>query len=309
MHPVAAAVPFILSSLLVGCGSRPATTPDARVTPPATAPAATAPAPATGCELLQARHPDAAFLLYLPAQERYLACDPARTQRVFLPASTFKVANALIGLETGAVRDADAATPWDGTRRAVPAWNQDTSLATGMRNSTVWFYQAMARRIGPQRMRQWVRRLDYGNAEIGPDAAIDHFWLDGALRISAVQEVAFLDRLRRRALPASRSHQDTVARILERDRGEGWVLRAKTGAAVPIDATGNVVAGQALDAVGSEPVGWYVGWVERDAAHGGDAVFAFNLRLRDDADMPLRETLARELLAANGVLPPPAAKQ
>lgn len=303
MRPVASAVPFILSCLLLGCGSNPAATPGAQAMPPVTAPVASAPEAAAGCEQLQARHPDAAFALYLPAQDRHLACNPARTQRAFLPASTFKVANALIGLETGAIRDADAVAPWDGTRRAVPAWNQDTSLATGMRNSTVWFYQAMARRIGAQRMRAWVRRLDYGNADIGFDAAIDHFWLDGALRISAEQEVAFLDRLRRRALPASRIHQDTVARILERDRGEGWVLRAKSGAAVPIDATGNVVAGQALDAVGSEPVGWYVGWVERDAAHGGDAVFAFNLRLRDNADMALREALARELLAANGVLP------
>lgn len=278
---------------------------------------AAGPAPATpaaqGCERLQARHPDATFLLYVPSTGRHLACNPTRARREFLPASTFKVANALIGLETGAVRDEHEVMRWDGRTRGVAAWNQDTDLAGGMRNSTVWYYQAMARRIGPARMREGVARLDYGNQDIGGDEAIDHFWLDGALRISAYGQVDFLDRLRRRALPVSARSQATTIRILERARGAGpadgsapWVLRAKSGMAVPIDASGDLArAADLAPARGAEPVGWFVGWVERDPAHGGDAVFALNLRLRDTSDAALREPLARELLVANGVLPAP----
>jgi beta-lactamase class D len=311
---------LMLSSLLLtACGSGnetpAAATPDAAKAQTAAAePAgvtATTAATALGCDHLQIQHPDAAFLLYRPAAGRYLACNPERVQRAFLPASTFKVANALIGLETGAVRDEHELMKWDGRKRAVLAWNQDTDLASGMRNSTIWFYQAMARRIGAARMREWVGRLGYGNGDIGADNTIDHFWLDGALRISAIEQVDFLDRLRRHALPIGERSQATAIHILERDRsgdgsGDRWVLRAKSGAAVPIDAaTGDVVQGEdALKQLGSEPVGWFVGWIERDAAHGGDAVFAFNLRLRDSADMALREPLTRELLVANGVLPP-----
>lgn len=320
----------LLASLpLAGCGgaqavARAATTQSVPSSPASTAPAATAAASvavpgdaatsatAAGCERLAARQLDATFVLVMPDADggRRLVCNPERAAKRFLPASTFKIANALIGLETGAVRDEREVTPWDGTRRAVPAWNQDTDLASGMRNSTVWFYQAMARRIGAAPMRQWVGRLGYGNGDIGPDDAIAHFWLNGALRISADEEIAFLDRLRRHALPISERSQSTVIRILERDRGsEGdaaWVLRGKTGAALPIDPqTGDVVQGERSAEVlnGAEPVGWFVGWVERDAAHGGDAVFAFNMALRSEADMPLREQLARELLVDNGVLP------
>lgn len=266
---------------------------------------------AAGCGLLDAHGLEATFLLYRPVEKSFVACDPVRAGQRFLPASTFKIANALIGLETGAVRDEREVTPWDGMTRAVPAWNQDADLASGMRNSTVWFYQAMARRIGAQRMRAWVGTLRYGNADIGPDAEVAHFWLNGALRISAREEVDFVDRLRRRALPLSERSQATVIRILEVDRSaEGadpaWVLRGKTGAALPIDPkTGDMLQGAAADKIlhGAEPVGWFVGWVERDAADGGDAVFAFNLKLRSNADLPLRVQLVRKLLAANGVLP------
>lgn len=293
---------LLLSLSLAACGAGRHAPSAAPARAPSAAANAAAPTAAHGCDRLQAQHPDAAFLLYLPAEGRYLACNPARVQRTFLPASTFKIANALIGLETGAVRDEHTAMKWDGRQRAVPAWNQDTDLASGMRHSTVWYYQAMARRIGPARMRAGIARLGYGNRDIGGDDAIDHFWLDGALRISAAGQVDFLDRLRRHALPLGTRSQAITRRILEHDRGEGWVLHAKPGAAIPIDAaTGDVLPGME---VGSEPVGWFVGWVARDAARGGDAVFAFNLRLRDRTDLALREKLARELLVANGVLPP-----
>jgi len=293
LAPVATAFALLLSACHFSQASRP------------DSPAGSAPiADATGCQALAAQAPDAAFLLYEPGRDAWSACNPTRVDQRFLPASTFKVANALIGLETGAVSDENEVIAWDGVTRRVAAWNQDTDLASGMRNSTVWFYQAMARRIGAERMREGVSRLGYGNADIGPAGEVDHFWLNGALRISAREEVLFLDRLRRRALPLSERSQATVIRILERDRGDGWVLRGKTGAALPIDPkTGDVLQGEASKAVlrGADPVGWFVGWIDRGGE--GDAVFAFNLMLRSNADMPRREQLARELLVANGVLP------
>lgn len=179
-------------------------------------------------------------MLYRPDENRHVVCDASRAAQRFLPASTFKIANALIGLETGAVQDEHRITKWDGVTRAVPAWNQDTDLASGMRNSTVWFFQALARRIGASRMRAGVGRLGYGNADIGADAEVAHFWLNGDLRVSAREEVDFLDRLRRHALPLSERSQATVIRILEVERSSAaahppWALRGKTGAALPID--------------------------------------------------------------------------
>jgi beta-lactamase class D len=180
-----------------------------------------------------------------------------------------------------------------------------------MANSTVWLYQRVAQRIGAQRMRERVRALEYGNADIGPDADIAHFWLDGALRISAIEQVTFLERLSRRALPMSERSQSRVADIMTIDgncgstisyrAGPSWTLRGKTGAMFQTDPE----SGELLVSLtpsddqsdGTEAVGWFVGWMDRDEKVTG--VFAFNVRLTSMDQLPMRESLTRQLLVDN----------
>jgi len=315
MRKMDAVLGLVLSMMTVGCGATPS---------PVVSEADTAGTPsglevrsvlvANGCAALEGI--EATFVLYLPDSGELRVCDSARASQQFLPASTFKVANALIALETGAVTDPYAKEAWDGVERAVPAWNQDTSLATGMANSTVWLYQRVAQRIGAQRMRERVRALQYGNADIGPDADIAHFWLDGALRISAIEQVTFLDRLSRRALPVSERSQSLVAQIMTIDGNCGsthspnhrpsWTLRAKTGAVLQTDPeSGELVVGLAPsddESHGAEAVGWLVGWLENDETVTG--VFAFNMRLTSMDQLPMREALTRQLLVDNGLQVP-----
>lgn len=270
-------------------------------------------APLQGCSKLKEKAAQSTFVLYLPASGRWGACNPERARDGFLPASTYKVPNALIGLETGVIKDENAIVKWDGVKRAVSAWNADTSLASGMRNSTVWFYQDMARRIGWETMTAWVRKLDYGNMDIGPAGDIDSFWLTGALRITAVEEVRFLDRLRRKDLPASGTNQEKVKRMMILDRSkdgaeQSWVMHAKTGAVLPISGDkGDLVNGKQGEKLveGLDQIGWLVGWIARPQAQGGDAVFALNLALDSPKALGMRKQLVHEMLAANHILPAP----
>jgi beta-lactamase class D len=224
------------------------------------------------------------FVLYAPDQRQIWVCDPQRATQGFLPASTFKIFNALTALETGAVRDEHETIAWDKIKRRVPDWNRDHDLASAMQVSAVWYYQIMARRIGEARMRDWIERVGYGNADIA--GGIDQFWLDGKLRISALEQVAFLERLRNGTLPYSARSQEIVRKITLRERGKGYELHAKTGWTVA-DQPG---------------LGWYVGWLERD---GKPYYFALNMDIREDAQAPQRERLARVLMAARGLLPAP----
>ena len=240
-----------------------------------------------------ARGVEGAFVLFQPMQDRLQVWSEARARRGFLPASTFKIANALNALESGLVRDEHQQLKWDGVERGIPAWNADASLASGMRDSTVWFYQALARGAGRPALQALVDKLDYGNRDIG--GGLDRFWLDGALRISAAEQVVFLDALRRRALPLSQRSQDTVVRLIERERGKDWVLRGKTGLTFPVAADG-----ADLDLQAAPGIGWLVGWVERP---GGDVVYAMNMDARRDQNTGVRAALMRLLLEANGVLP------
>lgn len=222
------------------------------------------------------------LVLFDPAHATFEASDPERAARGFLPASTFKIVNALIGLDAGSVADEHELFRWDGVDRGSDAWNRDHDLASAMRVSAVWVYQELARRTGRERLQEGVDRLGYGNRDLG--GAVDSFWLDGALRVSALQQIDLLVGLERGALPGSARSQEIVRRILERERGDGWVVRGKTGWANAC----------------TPPVGWYVGWVERAA---GPLFFALNADLASVADAPKRIEAVRRALVARGALP------
>lgn len=225
------------------------------------------------------------FVAYEAASRRWITNDPARAQESFLPASTFKIPNSLIALESGAIASVDEILPWDGRDRGSPAWNRDQNMRDAFRASTVWFYQELARRTGHERMQGAVTKLGYGNADIS--GGIDVFWLRGALRISAVQQIEFLRRLRDDALPFRAETMNAVKEIMIRDRRDGWTLRAKTGLAA---------------ASVEHPVAWYVGWVETPK---GPVYFAINLDYQKPEDViNARIAIVYENLVHLGTLPP-----
>jgi beta-lactamase class D len=225
------------------------------------------------------------FVAYDPSGKSLVASDAQRCAQAILPASTFKIANSIIALETGVVADADRDVfKWDGVTRAFPDWNRDHTLRSAIAASAVPVYQEIARRVGAERMQALVDKLDYGNRDIG-GAPIDHFWLSGNLRISPLQQVQFLDRLRRGALDVSKRSQDLTRDILPVTKVGTAIIRAKSGLIGVDDKSSN-------GSVAS--VGWLVGWAERD---GKETVFALNLDVRDPRHIASRAKLAQQLLA------------
>ncbi|MGQ9426657.1 penicillin-binding transpeptidase domain-containing protein [Gilvimarinus sp. F26214L] len=261
---------------------------------------------ADGCDYLADQAPGATFALYFPDREERLVCNSEAAERRVLPASTFKIAHALIALETGAIKDEFKKEDSDGRERIVSSWNQPTSLATGMANSTVWFYQRVAERVGVQGEREWLKRLNYGNADMGASDELTTFWLTGSLRISALEQIIFLDLLSRRGHEASTENQDRVANMMvvgRGDEGSGGTLYAKSGAVLPIGETGDIEQGESAEILleGVEEVGWYVGWVAQPEEDGGDAVFALQLPMRTKDALAKRQALSLDMLRINGV--------
>ena len=201
----------------------------------------------------------------------------------FIPASTFKIPHALFALDAGIVRDEFQVFRWDSVRRSVDAWNRDQTLRSSMRHSTVWVYQDFARRIGEKRERSYLKRIQYGNED--PSGGVDRFWLDGPLRISACEQIAFLQKLYRNALPFKIEHQRLVKDIMVNEAGKDWILRAKTGWGSQKD----------------RDIGWWVGWVEQPE---GAVFFALNIDMPNGGgDAPKREAVARTILRSIQALP------
>jgi beta-lactamase class D len=224
------------------------------------------------------------FVGYKTEDYLIVASDKDRSGEPKLPASTFKIPNSLIALETGVVGDPDKDIfKWDGVTRSIEGWNRDHTLRSAIAVSAVPVYQEIARRIGAARMQKYLELLEYGNHDIG--GGIDQFWLTGALRIDPVQQVDFVDRLRRGVLPVSKRSQDLVRDILPVTKVGDTIIRAKTG-----------LLGAEL---GKPSLGWLVGWAEKGSEQ---TVFALNMDCREPRHIADRMKVAQQCLADIGAI-------
>ena len=215
----------------------------------------------------------------------------ARADQRFAPCSTFKIPNTAILLETKVATDADFVVTYDPALKASrEVWRQDHTLRSAYKESVLWYYHALARKAGLPAVARLVTQFGYGNADTSGGVAGDRpFWIDGTLRISANEQVAFLERLHDDRLGLSpRTSTVTKDIMIAEQRPEG-TLRAKTGACRPT-GDGQVTL-------------WYVGYVEKPA---GVWYFALELGDKDyDPLMAQRVPKARAILADLGIFPLP----
>ncbi|MEM7050348.1 MAG: penicillin-binding transpeptidase domain-containing protein [Acidobacteriota bacterium] len=230
-----------------------------------------------------------AFCLQELATGEQTVVFPRHVDLPFRPASTFKIPNTLIGLATGVIPNAELELPWDGRRRPfVEAWNRDHDLESAMKNSVLWYFEEIARRVGLAAYREYLTRFDYGNRD--PSGHPTSFWLAGNLRISVRQQASFLARLLNGALDVPQRHLEVVRQILPSAVQRGTTVRAKTG----------------LCEQGDRRVGWQVGWIERHrpthsfaAVVLGDTAGAW----RESPTFAARRQVAPQLLHHFGQLP------
>lgn len=165
----------------------------------------------------------------------------------FSPASTFKIVNSLIGLQTGVIVDEKMVIKWDGVKRWNEAWNKDMDMTEAFKVSNVAYYQEVARRIGKDTMKQWIDSIGYGNRNI--DGPIDSFWLNNKLKISPDEQLGLVKRLYFDQLPFRKSVHQQVKDVMVQENNTAYKLSYKTGWGFGED-------GNAL--------GWIVGWIEEN---------------------------------------------
>lgn len=278
-----------------GCSGALRTPPAIVNSPAASAPPVTAQAlPATSLtaplpvavQAFEQEHLTGAMALF-DTRDNKLACsDATRCDRGYLPASTFKIANTVIALETGVLSDAESPLPWDGKQYDNPDWNRDHTLRTAIQVSCLPCFRSIARKVGEAQMHDWVNRLDYGNRDVsGPS---DLFWLAGALRVTPFQQIDFLRRLEGGKLPIQPRTLDIVRDVLTLDVTPEYVLRGKTGLSGPPEQPSEV--------------GWFVGFVEL----GERRVFFATVVDGHGPDVdikPLRRRVTERILRELGDLP------
>lgn len=163
----------------------------------------------------------------------------------YTPASTFKIFNSLVGLDIPKVPDESFVIAWDSIDRGRPEVNKDMDMREAFKVSNLGYYQALARRIGPDYMQHYLDTANYGNKNMS--GGIDSFWINDSLKISADEQVGFVKRLYFNQLPFSERTHRIVRSMMLREETAGYKLYYKTGWGFS----------------GDKQILWVVGFVER----------------------------------------------
>ena len=213
-------------------------------------------------------------------EEKTFVHDDVRASHRFPTASTFKILNTLVSLEEDVLSVNDT-LKWDGISREIPEWNRDQTLESAFRSSCVWYFQELARRVGAAKYKHYLAASAYG--ELHEPFNETTFWLDGSLKISAIEQVEFLKKIYRRSLPFKDSSYNSLRQIMLVEQNSEHAICAKTGWATKSDP----------------PIGWYVGYVE---TRKGTWFFAMNMDAPDQSVLPLRQKITREALRMKGIV-------
>ncbi len=172
------------------------------------------------------------FALFNNGENNFIVYNLSRYRdSAYTPASTFKIVNSLIGLQTGVIRDENMVIKWDGVKRWNEDWNKDLTMKEAFAVSAVPYYQEVARRIGRDTMKIWIDSLGYGNRNIsGP---IDSFWLNNHLKVKPDEELGLVKKLYFNQLPFFKRTQEIVQSVMLREQNSNYKLSYKTGWGFP----------------------------------------------------------------------------
>ena len=201
----------------------------------------------------------------------------------YLPASTFKIVNSLIGLQTGRITNERMVIKWDGVTRWNADWNKDLTMQEAFKVSAVNYYQEVARRIGRDTMQLWLDSLKYGNHTIGEH--IDSFWLNNTLKITADEQLGLVKKLYFGQLPFNKTVMDIVKKVMIQENNANYILAFKTGWG--FRENGNAI-------------GWVTGWVEENKH---PFFFVLNIEGPHDTDITkARNNMLKPILKQLGFL-------
>lgn len=204
----------------------------------------------------------------------------------YLPASTFKIVNSLIGIETGRIVNEKMVIKWDGVVRKFPNgdtakdWNKNLTMEEAFKVSALPYYQEVARRIGKDTMQHWLDSLKYGTHQI--TTAIDSFWIDNSLKITPDEEMGLVKKLYFGQLPFQKRSQDIVKKVMLQESNANYKLSYKTG--LGFRENGNML-------------GWVVGWIEENRH---PYFFVLNIEGAHDAKLStIRMDMLKAILKQN----------
>lgn len=212
--------------------------------------------------ILDSNQLEGSMLFYDVNRGKWLSNDFKWAEQRRLPASTFKIVNSIIGLETGQVVTDKIEFKWDGKKRRLKQWEQDFDLKGAFHASCVPCYQDLAKRIGVEQMNAYLDTFEYGQMIVDAES-LNVFWLEGESGVSQIEQVNFLTAFYNNTLPISMKTTTAMKSLMVIDQNDAYTLSGKTGWSI---RNGN-------------NNGWFVGYIEK-----GDDLYFFATNVNPESN-------------------------
>lgn len=228
------------------------------------------------------------------SSEIMLIINNTRAKTEVSPFSTFKIPNSLIAFDSGQVQSTQQVLDYDKKKYPPQSWwpsswnKQNHTIASAFKVSMVPIYREIASKVGENKMQSYLSNFEYGNEDIS--SGLDDFWLDGSMKISAIEQVRFLQRMHQGHLAVDPLTIKQLKEIMLVEKTDRYAFYAKTG-------TGSTV----LELDGKKAIlGWYIGFVENTE---GVHYFALNISRSTYQEInAIRKKIVRNHLLKAGVI-------
>lgn len=136
---------------------------------------------------------EGSFVLYDLNNDAWSIYDLDHATLRTAPDSTYKIYDALFGLEGDIITPKDSFMAWNGADYPFEAWNADQDLYSAMQSSVNWYFQEIDGQLGTSALRSYIQEIGYGNENINAD--LSSYWMQSVLKISPVEQVELLTDL------------------------------------------------------------------------------------------------------------------
>ncbi|MDY2596180.1 MAG: BlaR1 family beta-lactam sensor/signal transducer [Oliverpabstia sp.] len=188
---------------------------------------------------------EGSFVLYDLGNDAWSIHDIEHATLRVAPDSTYKIYDALFGLEEGVITPEDSFIAWNGESYPFEAWNADQTLQSAMTSSVNWYFQSIDEQLASTNIYNYIQQIGYGNENVSGD--LSTYWLESSLKISPVEQVELLMKLQNNSLGFSSENINAVKDSICLSSSNTGKFYGKTG-------TGRV-GGQDVN-------GWFIGYIE-----------------------------------------------
>lgn len=221
------------------------------------------------------------FVLYDQSADKWNIYNMEHASTRVSPNSTYKIYDALLGLESGIITPEHSTFTWNGEPYPFNSWEADQDLTSAMHNSVNWYFQAIDSQAGFQSVKTFLQTINYGNQNTGTN--LNLYWTDFSLKISPIEQVELLQNFYQNNFHFDRKNIQAVKNALLLSTTSSGSLYGKTG-------TGRVN--------GKDVNGWFVGYIESD---NNTYYFATNIQAPSNATGSQATEITEAILSDFGI--------